>query len=31
MDIEYAKKQYRTVGITAFVVAIALLVMRIVS
>ena len=31
MDVEYAKKQYRTVGITAFVIAVALLVMRIVS
>ena len=31
MDVEYAKKQYRTVGITVFVVAVALLIMRIVS
>lgn len=31
MDVNYAKKQYRTVGLTVFIVAIALLVMRIIS
>lgn len=31
MDANYAKKQYRTVGLTVFIISIALLVMRIVS
>ena len=31
MDVNFAKKQYRTVGIVAFVIAVALLVMRIVA